>query len=193
MARLEAAQTAPEVAKAPCLAPSGVGRLPQWRHQKARGRVTGETFTGKRGDTLFLPDCRPDPAAADPTGALGPFRFRPRNGAMPFSRAATAPVLNGTPKLACAWQAGDPDAAGPYKGESEGRCLAGGSRPSPTRVSVRSGSPKTSANLAAPPWRLPGFVRTILATALGLCFGTRRRIPSRTGRFGPQRRLFHAC
>jgi hypothetical protein len=102
MARLDAAQTAPEVAEAPYLTPSGVRGLPQGRHQTARGRMTDETCTIMRRDTLFLPECLPDLATVDPTGARVPFRFRPRSAAMLFSRAATAPTLTGMPKVACA-------------------------------------------------------------------------------------------
>ena len=122
MARLDAAQTAPKVAEAPCLAPSGVRGLPQGRQQTARGRMTDETFTSKRGDALFLPECLPDPATVDPTGARVRFRFRPRSAAMLFSRDATAPILTGMPKVAFARPADDTDAAGPLEDESEGTC-----------------------------------------------------------------------
>ncbi|MCA3442144.1 MAG: hypothetical protein INF52_02070 [Rhodobacter sp.] len=41
--------------------------------------MTDETFTIKRRDTLFLPECLPDPATVDPTGARVRFKFRPRS------------------------------------------------------------------------------------------------------------------
>jgi hypothetical protein len=95
MARLDAAQTAPEVAEAPCLAPSGVRGLPQGRQQTARGRMTDETFTIKRRDTLFLPECLPDPATVDPTGARVRFRFRRNPAEHCFDQIASICVFNG--------------------------------------------------------------------------------------------------
>ena len=81
--------------------------------------MSDETFTIKRGDTLFLLEYLLDPATVDLTGAMVLFKFRPRNGAMQFSRAATAPILTVTPKVAYAWQAGDTDVAGLFEGEFE--------------------------------------------------------------------------
>ena len=81
--------------------------------------MSDETFTIKRGDTLFLLLYELDPATVDLTGATVLFNFRPRNGAMLFSRAATAPVLTGKPTVAYAWQAGDTDEAGLFEAEFE--------------------------------------------------------------------------
>ena len=115
-----------------------------------------------------------------------------------FSRAATAPILTGTPKVACAWQAGDTDAAGPFEGESEGTCPGGRIKifPEPGFMPIRIPEgirQPCGAALASGPQKACGCDASKTehpANRFANLYVTRQAVLPRSGRFWPYWRFF---